>query len=160
METATSQLIQDQFGTAGLRMFNLLNEGKPPQKMEEAQIFSTCMVPPQEGRVILNDMVRRGIVQWQEIPKNATLPIISSYWLFYTDPRRLQSVLLWNVTRSILNLRVRFRIEMQRGAPLESRRDSLTKVERLRLKAGRRSEDILERSFLVMSTALFVFRSH
>jgi len=158
IDAATSQLIRDQFGVVGLRMFNLLNESNPPQRLEEWQIFSTCMVPPTDGREVLNAMVRRSVVNWQEVPRSSSLPLVTSYWLYYVDRRRLESALVWNVLQAILNLRVRFRQEMAKGAALESRANSLTKRERHMLFAGRRVEDILERSYLVLDAGLLVFR--
>jgi len=158
VDAATSQLIRDQFGIAGLRMFNLLSEANPPQRLEEWQIFSICMVPPAEGREALNEMVRRAIVNWQEVPRNSSLPLVASYWLYYVDHRRLESALVWNVLQAILNLRVRFRQEMANGAALESRAGSLTKREKHMLRAGRRVEDILERSYLVLDAGLLVFK--
>merc|ERR1712048_194842 len=101
---------------------------------------------------ILNEMCRRSIVHWQEVPKSASTPNnnISLFWLYYVDRSRLKQQLLWNVYQSILNLRVRFRVETARVLPLESRRDSLNQKERKALNEGRRIEDVLERSFLVL----------
>mmetsp|Transcript_3578 Transcript_3578/g.11265 ORF Transcript_3578/g.11265 Transcript_3578/m.11265 type:complete len:287 (+) Transcript_3578:1829-2689(+) len=156
--SATSQLIRDQFGTTGLRIFNLLNEKSPPQKMEEKDIFSTCMVPPSEGRETLNEMVRRFIICWQEVPKNASTPLSASFWLYYVDRNRVQHTILQNVMQAALNLRMRFRVESLKVIPLEARQDSLTARERSELKAGRRKEDVLERSFLVLDAAILIFR--
>eukprot|EP00428_Durinskia_dybowskii_P006151 CAMPEP_0170293712 /NCGR_PEP_ID=MMETSP0116_2-20130129/46963_1 /TAXON_ID=400756 /ORGANISM="Durinskia baltica, Strain CSIRO CS-38" /LENGTH=321 /DNA_ID=CAMNT_0010545229 /DNA_START=50 /DNA_END=1013 /DNA_ORIENTATION=+ len=150
-DTWTSQLIRDQFG---LRIFKLLSEGSPPQRMEEAHILSACMIPPQEGREVLNEMVRRGIVSWQEVPRTGSTLLVASFWLYYVDHRRIESTLLWSVMQSILNLRVRFRVECAKNLPLESRQESLSKKERRVLNEGRRAEDILERAFLVLATSL------
>lgn len=158
INATTTQLIRDQFGTAGLRIFNLLSEGNPPQRLEDSHIFNICMIPPTEGREILHAMITRGILTWQEISRGANSPLVASYWLHYVDRRRLEASLTWNVLQAILNLRVRFRVEMERGQLLESRQDSLTKKELQALNAGRRVEDILERSFLVLDAALMIFR--
>jgi len=155
---AISQLLRDQFGTVGLRIFNLLNERSPPQKMEEKDICSTCMVPPSEGREVLNEMVRRFIIYWQEVPKSANTPLSASLWLYYVDRRRVKLALLQNAVQALLNLRIRFRVESAKVVPLEARQDSLTAKERADLKAGRRVEDVLERSFLVLDTAILIFR--
>jgi len=158
LASATSQLIRDQFGTVGLRIFNLLNERTPPQKLEEKDIFRACMVPPEEGREILNAMVRRYIVTWQEVPRSANTPLSLSYWLYYVDRRRVELAILQNVMQATLNLRVRFRAESAKVVPLESRRDSLSGKEQKALYEGRRTEDILERSFLVLDVAVLIFR--
>mmetsp|Transcript_24272 Transcript_24272/g.61859 ORF Transcript_24272/g.61859 Transcript_24272/m.61859 type:complete len:600 (+) Transcript_24272:108-1907(+) len=154
----TSQIIRDQFGTEGLRMFNLLRESSPPQKLEDKQIFEVCFVQPLEGREILNEMVRRSIVNWQEVPRGGGAPLTASFWLYYVDLRRLNASLLWNVLQAMLNLRVRFRLEVDKGRLLESRQGSLTKKEIHALKEGRRKEDIIERSFLVLDAALLIYR--
>lgn len=159
LSTTTAQLIRDQFGPFGLRIFNLLNERNPPQKLEEKDIFSTCMVPPEEGREVLNAMVQRCVVSWQEVPRSANTPLSASYWLYYVDRKRVEMTMLQSVMQASLNLRVRFAAESVAVEPLESRRDSLSARERAALNEGRRIEDILERSFLVLDAALLVFRS-
>jgi len=158
LASATSQLVRDQFSTVGLRIFNLLNERNPPQKLEEKDIFNTCMVPPAEGREVLNEMVRRFIIRWQEVPKSANTPLSASYWLYYVDRRRVELAVLQSALQAVLNLRTRFRAESAKVVPLESRRDSLTAKERAMLNEGRRTEDILERSFLVLDAVVLIFR--
>jgi len=152
-----SQLVRDQFGPVGLRIYNLLNEGHPPQKLEEGDIFTICMVPVGKGREILNAMVRRHIVLWQEVPKIAGL-LVSSFWLFYIDRNRVQLALLEQVFQTVLNLRIRFRVESAKTARLESRVHGLSSQEREQLHAGRRTEDILERSFLMLDSAILTLR--
>jgi len=159
LSATTSQLIRDQFGTLGLRIFNLLKERNPPQKLEEKDIFSICMVPPEEGREVLNAMVQRCVVSWQEVPRSPNTPLSASYWLYYVDRRRVELTMLQSVLQAALNLRVRFASESAAVEPLESRRDSLSARERAALHEGRRIEDILERSFLVLDAAVLVFRS-
>lgn len=159
LSSTMSQLIRDQFGPFGLRIFNLLNERNPPQKLEEKDIFSICMVPPEEGREVLNAMVQRCVVSWQEVPRSANTPLSASYWLYYVDRRRVELSMLQSVLQAALNLRVRFAAESAAVEPLESRRDSLSARERAALNEGRRIEDILERSFLVLDAAVLVFTS-
>eukprot|EP00913_Durusdinium_trenchii_P018203 g17101.t1 len=62
-----SQLIRDRFGQVGLRIFNLLQEGDPPQKLEENHIFNICMIPLQEGREILQSMVKHSVLNLQQV---------------------------------------------------------------------------------------------
>lgn len=162
MERAcTSQLIRDQFGIAGLRIFNLLNERTPKQKLEEREISSKCMVKPEETREVLNNMVLRHIINWQEVAKReftSQQPFGGSFWFYYIDESHVKICILHDVYQALLNLRVRFRTEVARTAPLESRCNSLNSEEKAKLMAGRRSEDILERSFLVLDAALLVYR--
>ncbi|CAE8720054.1 unnamed protein product [Polarella glacialis] len=158
VEFTRSQLVRDQFGTLGLRMFNLLSDKDPPQRLEENQIFNSCMVPVAEGREILNNMVRRSLVQWQQVPRSSDNAICSSYWLYYVDKQRVESALEEGALRALLNLRVRFCHESAKVVPLESRVNSLTAKERIALREGRRTEDILERSFLVLDAVPMVFR--
>jgi len=161
-QSVTSQLIRDQFGLPGLRIFNLLNEGRIPQKLEEKDITSRCMVKPEQSREILNAMVLRHIVHWQEVAKrestNSLQPFGGSFWFYYVDRKHLDMCMLHDVYQALLNLRVRFRTVVANTAPLESRAASLTSEERANLASGRRNEDILERSFLVLDAALLVYR--
>mmetsp|Transcript_104689 Transcript_104689/g.207993 ORF Transcript_104689/g.207993 Transcript_104689/m.207993 type:complete len:566 (+) Transcript_104689:113-1810(+) len=159
LSSTTSQLIRDQFGPFGLRIFNLLNERNPPQKLEEKDIFNICMVPPEEGRAVLNAMVQSCVVSWQEVPRSANTPLSASYWLYYVDRRRVELTMLQSVLQAALNLRLRFAAESAVVEPLESRRDSLSARERAALNEGRRIEDTLERSFLILDAAVLVFRS-
>jgi len=61
------------------------------------------------------------------------------------------------VFKTILNLRVRFRAENAKMWALESRAASLTAEERSKLLSGRRTEDILERSFLKLDGVVLAF---
>lgn len=154
-----AQLIRDEFGQPGHRMFNFLVAKSPPQKYEDKDIFDACMVSPQEGREILNNMVRSHFVHWQEVPKGGANPQpYSSFWLYYVDIPRAEAAMTQNAMQAMLNLRVRFRVESKRTAPLETRVKSLTPMERIKLQNGRRCEDILERSFLVLDSVLLVMR--
>lgn len=156
---ATSQIIRDKFGTVGLRIFNLLKTASTSQKLEDKQICEICFVPPTEGRELLNEMVRQSIVSWQEVPRpGAAALLTSSFWLYYIDKRRMQAALTWNVLQTILNLRLHFRVEVESNRPRESRTESLSRKELHALRDGRRKEDILERSFLVLDSALHVLR--
>jgi len=156
-----SQLIRDQFGTLGLRIFNLLNEGNPPQKLDESEIFRACMVPIAEGRDVLNSMVRRSFISWQEVPKSANTPLAASFWLYYVDRERAKSAMILSTLQAMLNLRIRFRIESAKVAPLESRAATggLLAHERALLQAGRCREDALERSSLCLDAVLLAFLS-
>eukprot|EP00928_Gymnodinium_smaydae_P081115 TRINITY_DN64690_c0_g1_i1.p1 TRINITY_DN64690_c0_g1~~TRINITY_DN64690_c0_g1_i1.p1 ORF type:complete len:581 (-),score=137.45 TRINITY_DN64690_c0_g1_i1:72-1769(-) len=158
---ARSQLIREQFGMTGLRMFNFLAEREPPQKLEEERIFEVCMVPMVEGRQVLNAMVRAGFVRWQEIPKSANAPLMASYWLYYVDKKSVEHAIIQRTLWSILGLRVRFRAEGAQLAALESRASlggqQLTPQDRTKLNAGRKREDALERSFLVLDGILQIF---
>lgn len=155
----TSQLVRDQFGAIGFRIYNQLCEKTPPQKLDEKEIFQSCMVPQPEGREILNSMVRRGILRWQEVPRSASSPLIHSFWLYYVDLHRVNAVLLQTALKMILSLRVRFRVQNAKMLPLESRASSggLTPQDRTKLRVGRVHEDILERSWLTMDMAIMAY---
>lgn len=155
-----SQLIKDQFGILGLRIFNLLSEREPKQKLEEEQIFEICMIPAVEGRKILNAMVRGFVLNWQEVPKSATAPLMKSFWLYYVDHSRVEQMMVQSALQGILHLRTRFRVESGKVAPLESRVrvGGLSQRERDKLDGHRRREDQLERSYLALAAVLLVFQ--
>merc|ERR1711953_637583 len=116
------------------------------------------MIPDWKGREILHKMALHQFINWQEVPRTSTLPLNSSHWLYYVDPNRVEQAILQSVMQAVLNLRVRFRVESAKIAPLVSRGNHLTAQERSLLHEGFRTEDILERSFLVLNTALVVLR--
>lgn len=153
---ALSQLIRERFGAVGLRIFNLLQDGHPPQKLEENHIFNVCMIPLQEGREILQAMVRHSVLQLQQVARSSDGAVANSVWLYYVDLRRVLASTEDLVLNAILNLRIRFRSENARIMPLESRSNSLTAKERQLLRDGRRGEDLLERAFLVLDAVLLV----
>merc|ERR1711879_73243 len=112
----TCQVIREQFGVVGLRIFNFLREGQPPQKLEDNDIFSVCMVNPDQGREILNAMTCQCLISLQEVPRGLNIP---SFWLYYVDPKRAEMAVLQSIYQAILNLRIRFRVESAKVAPLE-----------------------------------------
>eukprot|EP00927_Polykrikos_kofoidii_P054990 TRINITY_DN49306_c0_g1_i1.p1 TRINITY_DN49306_c0_g1~~TRINITY_DN49306_c0_g1_i1.p1 ORF type:complete len:571 (+),score=86.76 TRINITY_DN49306_c0_g1_i1:76-1788(+) len=160
LNSAVSQLVRDQFGMFGLRVFNLLVDRQPPQKLEDKDIFQHCMVPQESGRETLNKMVARSVVMLQEVPKSAAAPLAASFWLYYVDHRRAEIALFNSVVQATLNMRVRFRVETAKVAPLESRGSfgGLTSQECRELDAGRKREDALERTVLSLDTAALMFR--
>mmetsp|Transcript_34665 Transcript_34665/g.80911 ORF Transcript_34665/g.80911 Transcript_34665/m.80911 type:complete len:524 (+) Transcript_34665:122-1693(+) len=152
-----SQLLRDRFGEMGLRIFNLLNESTPPQKLEENEIFHVCMVPQTEGREMLNAMVKSHFLNWQEVAKSAagTVPtLLASYWLYYVDRQQVQETLQQIAFKALLNLRIRYRVECAKTPALDSRRATLSTEETRRLKVLEIREDLLERSFLLLNSVL------
>eukprot|EP00930_Biecheleria_cincta_P104685 TRINITY_DN97071_c0_g1_i1.p1 TRINITY_DN97071_c0_g1~~TRINITY_DN97071_c0_g1_i1.p1 ORF type:complete len:527 (-),score=121.50 TRINITY_DN97071_c0_g1_i1:28-1608(-) len=151
-----SQLIREWFGIMGLRIFNLLTEEScgRVQRLEENQILGICMLPQEQGRTILNAMVQASLVHWQQVPRSSDGAIANSFWLYYVDPVQVMAVLEERALRAILNMRIRFRVESARLVPLERSIGSLNAKERGALFDGRRREDILERSGLVLHAVL------
>eukprot|EP00435_Cladocopium_sp_Y103_P074572 s105_g49.t1 len=151
---ALSQLIRERFGAVGLRIFNLLQDGHPPQDSKLSE-------PMQEGREILQAMVRHSVLQLQQVARSSDGAVANSVWLYYVDLRRVLASTEDLVLNAILNLRIRVqRVGSSLGAeenarimPLESRSNSLTAKERQLLRDGRRGEDLLERAFLVLDAA-------
>merc|ERR1712054_445823 len=110
----------------------MLNEQPVPQKIEETQIFQECMVPVPAGRELLHQMTRRHIIQWQEVAKSQASrgPDFNSFWLYYVDRQHVHMAILHDVFQAILNLRIRFRTEVQKTVHLEGRPKSLSSGER------------------------------
>ncbi|CAE7491759.1 polr3c [Symbiodinium natans] len=156
---ALSQLVRDRFGKIGLRIFNLLLEENPPQKLEEGQIFKIAMIPILDGRELLQAMARSCVLSWQQVARSSDGAVANSVWLYYVDMRRVVPSMLDLAYNSILNLRIRFRAESARVAPMESRALSLGSRGRQSLRMGRRKEDLLERSFLVLDAVPLLCRS-
>ena len=147
---ALSQFIRDRFGKLGLRIFNLLLEESPPQRLEEAYIFKACMIPMLDGRELLQSMAKNSVLCWQQVARSSDGAVANSVWLYYVDIRRMVPSMLDLAYNAMLNLRVRFRAESARVAPMESRALSLGSRARQSLRQGRRVEDLLERSFLLL----------
>lgn len=147
---ALSQFIRDRFGKIGLRIFNLLLEESPPQRLEEAYIFKVCMIPMLDGRELLQSMAKNSVLSWQQVARSSDGAVANSVWLYYVDIRRMVPSMLDLAYNAMLNLRIRFRAESARVAPMESRALSLGSRARQSLRQGRRVEDLLERSFLLL----------
>lgn len=156
----TSNLIREQFGVIGLRIFNLLAEEDVPQKYEERDICQICMIPANNGREILNKMVQKNLVSWQEVPRttSASSSIGNSLWLYYINRKRVDRVLQAMILKGMLNLRIRFGVEHGKTEKLENRRQGLNEELREELQRGRQAEDILERGYLTLDAAMLIFR--
>lgn len=174
VKAVSSRYIRDQFGVSGLRIFNLLNDRWPPQKLEEQQIFNTCMVPAEVGREVLYRMCCRHILKWQEVPKTQ-ISLTASFWLYHVDPYSVWMVMLKNYMQTVLNIRISLRRTSARLAPLEeaarfagvqadaggrgpasATTTGLGPQERRTLLAGRQLEDALERSFISLDPAVLI----
>ena len=70
--------------------------------------------------------------------------VASSFWLYHVDDAKVRIALLSIVAKSIVNLRRRFRFEVNRQCKIEDRASVLTKVEEEYLAQVHSAQDTLE----------------
>jgi hypothetical protein len=151
------EVIKAKYGTDGARVFELLFTGR--QKLEGSHIADICAISREDALKYVHVFSKDGICQVQEVPKivgsssagaiggamSALMrSVASSFWLYFIDPLRVRRSVVSLLSNSAVNLRRRFRFEVNRQCKLEDRASVLTQVEEEYLERVHVAQDILE----------------
>ena len=152
------ELVRAKYGVDGARVFEVLSESK--QKLESSHIADICAISREGALKFLHALSTDGVCQIQEVPKvvgSAAMSaanggglsammraVASSFWLYHVDDAKVRIALLSIVAKSIVNLRRRFRFEVNRQCKIEDRASVLTKVEEEYLAQVHSAQDTLE----------------
>ena len=133
----------------GLRIFNLLRSGKRQAlALDAGQISEASLIGRDETQKILHALTASGLVQVQEAGAGAVrgrgAPAVAGSWQYIVDAGKAREALARQLCQTTLNLRRRFRLEVQRQTRMEDRAQSLTDSERKYLEAVIQAQDVLE----------------
>jgi hypothetical protein len=161
------QLVKAKYGTDAARVYELL--AASGQKYEASHIADICAISREDSLKHLYCFVRDGICQMQEIPKVVTSAsaagagisammraVASSYWLYSIQTDKVRRCLLSLTSNTIVNLRRRFRCEVNRQCRIEDRASLLTKAEHQYLETVHAAQDILEANSIQLVPSLLV----
>ena len=133
----------------GLRIYNLLRSGKRQAlALDAGQISEACLIGREETQKILHALTASGLVQMQEAgagtARGRGAPAVTGSWQYIVDSGKAREALARQLCQTTLNLRRRFRLEVQRQTRMEDRAQSLTDSERKYLEAVIQAQDVLE----------------
>ncbi|KAG6874316.1 hypothetical protein C0995_001541 [Termitomyces sp. Mi166 len=115
---------RERHGAEGVRILRLLlNTGK----MDEKQVSKIAMMAPKDVRPLLAALAADSLISTQEVPKSADRNPTRTFYLWYVDLNKAYSVILGNLYKSLYNIRMRRRAEMEASdvkAVLEKRERS------------------------------------
>lgn len=169
------QLVRAKYGVEAARIFELLSsEG---QKLEASHVAEICAISRESALKHLHGLASDGLCEIQEVPKvvssgssaaaaggalsSMMRSVSSSFWLYSTDPTRAKKFFISLVSNAIINLRRRFRCEVNRQCKLEDRACNLTDKEQSYLEKVHAAQDVLEGSAvdLLSSLEILLFKS-
>jgi hypothetical protein len=163
----TFEIIKAKYGSDGSRVFELLS--RSGQKYEASHIADVCAISREDALKYVHSFARDGLGHIQEVPKVTTSSataaggvsammraVASSFWLYSTEDDRVRRALVSMISNSIVNLRRRFRFEVNRQCRIEDRASLLTKAEQQYLETVHAAQDILEASSIQLVSSLLI----
>ena len=151
------EVIKAKYGQDGARVFELLFTSR--QKLEASHIADICAISREDALKYVHVFSQDGICQVQEVPKivqscsagaiggamSALMrSVASSFWLYFIDPWRVRRSVVSLLSNSAVNLRRRFRFEVNLQCKLEDRASVLTQVEEEYFERVHVAQDTLE----------------
>ncbi|KAH0584090.1 DNA-directed RNA polymerase III subunit RPC3 [Termitomyces sp. J132] len=115
---------RERHGAEGVRILRLLLE---TGKMDEKQVSKIAMMAPKDVRPLLAALAADSLISTQEVPKSADRNPTRTFYLWYVDLNKAYSVILGNLHKTLFNMRMRCRAEMEASdvnAVLEKRERS------------------------------------
>jgi len=126
MAEATMQsIIQEKFGTRGVRIFRLLLDR---HYLEQNELETMALLPGKEAKDLTYAMLADNYICVKEIPKTTDFAPSRTYYLFCVDFDRLIKIQLEKCYKSQMNLILRRQKEMKENKQLL---DSVQKIEGL-----------------------------
>ena len=133
-------IILENFGQPGHRLVRML---KMLGKLEEKALPTLALMKQKDIRTKMAEMQMAGMVDVQEIPRDASRAVGRTIFLWYFDPERVSSILLDSVYKAMSRCLQRLEIEKRRASGI------LAMVERTDVRE-RSEEDVLEDAQLGM----------
>jgi len=115
-------VISARFGTVSARVVRLL---KQKGKLEQKQIEEGCMVRKRDAQAMLSNMQELGIVETQEVPRDAARQPSRAFYLWYFDQDRVAKMLLLDTYKAMSRLLQRIQVQKS------FRQEVIDKAERL-----------------------------
>ncbi|KAN0007296.1 hypothetical protein ACTFIU_000495 [Dictyostelium citrinum] len=112
-------IIKQKFGDNGLRVFKLL---LIKNLLEPKQIAELAMIPPNECKALLFNMMQKNIIRLQEIPRSSDHFANRTFYLFFVDLPTIIATFTEDIFKAIYNTRERLKSE------LEPHKDALDKL--------------------------------
>ena len=142
------------------RVYNLLNKRTA---MDCGQVSEQCLVGREETQKILHLLTTEGLVQMQEggasrAAGRSQAVSGNNNWLYVVDQPKAREAVGRLMARAAVNLRLRFRAEVQRETRLSERAQALTDQERKYLKSVSDAQDALEAQSLKVSHGFVTLR--
>jgi predicted ArsR family transcriptional regulator len=161
------QIVKAKFGVEASRVFELLTQSG--QKYEASHVADICAISREDALKHLHAFATEGMGIMQEVPKITTSAsaasagvaammraVASSIWLYSLEPERVRRSIISLVSNSIVNLRRRFRFEVNRQCRIEDRATLLTKAEQQYLETVHAAQDILEGNSIQIVSSLLI----
>lgn len=160
-------LVKAKYGVDAARVFVLLSSSR--QKYEASHVADLCAISREDALKHLHGFASDGLCQIQEVPKVVSSSaaasgglvammraVASSFWLYYIEEEKVRRSLISLLANSIINLRRRFRFEVNRQCKIEDRASVLTKAEQEYLESVHSAQDLLEANSIQLVFSLMI----
>jgi hypothetical protein len=160
-------LVKAKYGVDAARVFELLSSSR--QKFEASHVADLCAISREDALKHLHGFASDGLCQIQEVPKVVSSSaaasgglaammraVASSFWLYYVEEEKVRRALVSLLANSVVNLRRRFRFEVNRQCKIEDRASVLTKAEQEYLESVHSAQDLLEANSIQLVFSLMI----
>ena len=111
-ESEVDTILLENFGPGGLRLVRML---RTLGKVEEKALPNLALMKQKDIRTKMAEMQMAGMVDIQEVPRDAGRSINRTIFLWYFDPQRVCSILLDNVYKAMSRCLQRLEYERRRS---------------------------------------------
>jgi DNA-directed RNA polymerase III subunit RPC3 len=112
-ELEMDTILLENFGPSGHRLVRMLRK---LGKLEEKALPNLALMKQKDIRTKMAEMQMAGMVDIQEVPRDASRTTARTIFLWYFDPERVSSILLDNVYKAMSRCIQRLEIEKRRAS--------------------------------------------
>lgn len=116
-QSELDSILLENFGTAGHRLARTMRK---MGKIDEKQLSPLALMKQKDIRTKLAEMQMAGMVDIQEVPKDATRTNARTIFLWYFDSARVSAIILQNVYKTMSRCLQRLEIERRRASGILS----------------------------------------
>ncbi|KAJ0396857.1 hypothetical protein ATCC90586_008220 [Pythium insidiosum] len=154
-QSTSHAYISDKFGVQSARIVRLLLEKR---QLEQKTIGELALLPSNDARRRLYELLREQLVQLQEIPKRADHSPAFTLYCWSVDVPRLERSVTQRVQDALTRLRRRRKLEADENKDLIARSDQLVEANDLaKFDKLSRSLDRLDRAIIQLDNMLMLY---
>ncbi|TGZ83086.1 hypothetical protein EX30DRAFT_317054 [Ascodesmis nigricans] len=159
------KIVEERYTSVGTRLLRIL---KDKGKLEEKQLATISLTAQNTVRALVAGMHEAGILLLQEVPKSLPPQVSRTYFLWYVDESRANSLVLSDVYKAMARNMQRTNVERQKRKLLieksertdvqENLEEYLTKSEKEELAIWRTREDKLLVQLMRLDRVVMILR--
>ncbi|KAJ1651950.1 RNA polymerase III subunit C82 [Dispira simplex] len=145
--------LQEKFGPFSCRIIRILHE---KHKLDDKQLAKLALLPPKVVRQVVHEMLAKGFIQLQEVPRTSERTPATCYYLFYASPEIAHQVCLQLHYEEIDKLYSRrtHELELRKLLLEKTNREDVRKDPSLLTSSDKRALDALQKTLDLIDASL------